>query len=121
MPTLRFATAVVSGIVPRFTHAPSRTQRSAATTCRSEASISATARSATSSVSTSGVLVTAMPLARAWPRSIASTPTPKHDTSFSFGSAFITAASQPRPPEVTSTSQVPASDASSAALSAASW
>ena len=46
-----------------FVHSPARTKRSARPICRAQASISAIARSATSSFSTSGVWVTTTPAA----------------------------------------------------------
>ncbi len=69
-------TRVVSFMDPRFAQDPSRTQASPAGIRRAAASSSAQAMSATSSVSTSGVLVTRMPRAFAAARSMASTPTP---------------------------------------------
>ena len=55
--------------------------------------ISPIARSATQSLSTSGVLPTGMPRSAAAPRSILSTPTPKLEITFSYGKASISAAS----------------------------
>ena len=55
MPTLRPPSLVVSG-KPRFTHSPARTKRSACAKPRTVISTRPTATSATSSVSTSGVL-----------------------------------------------------------------
>ena len=76
MPSLLPQTRRVSGIGPFATQDPSRTQASAASTCRAAASSRAKPISATSSVRTSGVLVTGMPRAAQCARSIASTPTP---------------------------------------------
>ena len=59
------------------------------------------AMSATSSVSTPGVVVTRMPRSRAWARSTASVPTPLTATISSFGRASIRARDAPFTPPVT--------------------
>ena len=76
--------------------------------------------SATSSVSTSGVLVTVTPCFFAASTSTVSTPTPKCEMIFTFGSFAIVAASMPFLPEVATAVMRPATAAIIASLSGAS-
>ena len=76
--------------------------------------------SATSSFSTSGVLVIVMPRFFAASTSMESTPTPKCEMSLSFGSLSIVAASMPRTPEVAAASMRSATEARNALRSGAS-
>ena len=78
MPSVLPATRVPSSCVGRHPlQLPARTMRSPSPARRAVASRSVIARSAVSSVRTSGVLVTTMPAARAAPRSMCPKPAPK--------------------------------------------
>ena len=72
IPTRVLLTWRVSGYIPSTGHRPARTYRSDAENCRSTSIISPTAVSATQSVSTSGVLLTATPRAAAASTSVVS-------------------------------------------------
>jgi hypothetical protein len=80
---------------PLAFHCPARTYRSACGILRSTAMASPTARSATSSVRTSGVLVTRIPRSRHLARSTRSIPTEKEATISSAGRASMSLASAP--------------------------
>ena len=108
MPTMpsRLPLTLLVSANPPSSHRPARTKRSAAAMRLEVASISPTARSATSSVSTSGVLVTAMPSSRAAARSTESRPTLKQAISFNLGSCSINARLMPAPPPLVTTTSM---------------
>jgi hypothetical protein len=72
IPTRVLLTWRVNGYMPSVDHLPARTYRSAAENCRITSIISPTAVSATQSVSTSGVLLTATPRSAAASTSVVS-------------------------------------------------
>ena len=84
-----------------FFHFPLLTYRSLSQSLLSTANMSPMARSATSSVNTSGVYVTLIPFSLHFSRSILSTPTLLLDRISSLGSASIILASAPWPPSPT--------------------
>ena len=88
-------------IASRRSQPPSRTKRSSDTICRALASSKASATSATSSVSTFGVVVMAMPRSRAWSSATPSRPTPLTAMISRCGSKAMSVAFKPSAPVVT--------------------
>jgi hypothetical protein len=118
MPSRAPVTRIAIGMLP-CSHLPARVKASPCGMRRAAAIMSPSARSATQSFSTSGVLVTTMPRRRVASKSTASTPTPNDETISSLGSASMMSAESPTNPEVCTPRMRGATSARSFALSAA--
>ena len=90
-PTIPTVEQARSRVGPRPRHSPERTIASSSGSRRMQASISASAISATASALTAGVVMTATPASVAAGMSIASEPVPQRRIAFRSGSASSTA------------------------------
>ena len=119
MPIVLPLRLVVIRIMPFRPHSPERTQASPCGISRRQAMTRPKPRSATSSLSTSGVFVTGTPRARQASTSILSRPTPEEPTISRLGSFASRSAVKPKPPVVTTARIFAALPFRKASLSAA--